>query len=35
MPKHKPASADVDKARRQLELLGMRIENRGIDPSMN
>lgn len=35
MPKHKPAAADVEKARRQLELLGMRIENRGFDPSMN
>lgn len=35
MPRHKPAAADVEKARRQLELLGMRIENRGFDPSMN
>ncbi|MGB6223025.1 hypothetical protein [Haloferula sp.] len=35
MPKHRPASSDVEMARRQLELLGMRIENRGFDPSMN
>jgi hypothetical protein len=35
MPRHKPSSADVDKAKHQLLALGMFVENRGFDPTMN
>jgi len=35
MPRHKPSSADVDKAKHQLLVLGMSVENQGFDPNMN
>ena len=35
MPKHRPSSLDVERARQQLKLLGMNIANRGFDPGMN
>ena len=35
MPRHKPSSADVDKAKQLLLVLGMSVENRGFDPNMN
>jgi len=35
MPRHKPSSVDVDKAKHQLLVLGLSVENRGFDPTMN
>jgi len=35
MLRHKPSSADVDRAKHQLLVLGMSVENRGFDPNMN
>lgn len=35
MPRHKPTSADVDKAKNQLSALGMNIVKGGFDPNMN
>jgi hypothetical protein len=35
MPRHKPSSQDVDRAKHKLFVLGMTVENRGFDPTMN
>ena len=35
MPRHKPSAVDADKAKHALFVLGMTVENRGFDPTMN
>jgi hypothetical protein len=35
MPRHKPSADDCAKAKRALLAIGMNMENRGFDPTMN